>query len=157
MRNAPRLDMAARSARQRARGEIRVAFARAGERSEAARAFETGGLRLRFPHAGAECEAVIVNTGGGMAGGDLARMTLDVGPGARALATTQSAEKVYKADGETSRMEISLSVAAGGSLVWESSDSPEVAWQRIPAKHRQFVKENNIRVFILPGAAGSGS
>ena len=39
----------------------------------------------------------------------------------------------------------------GGSLVWESSESPEVAWQRIPAKHRQFIKDNNIRVFILPG------
>jgi pyruvate-ferredoxin/flavodoxin oxidoreductase len=39
----------------------------------------------------------------------------------------------------------------GGSLVWESSESPEVAWQRIPAKYRQFVQENNIRVFILPG------
>ncbi len=39
----------------------------------------------------------------------------------------------------------------GGSLVWESSESPETAWQRIPAEHRQFVIENNIRVFILPG------
>ena len=39
----------------------------------------------------------------------------------------------------------------GGSLVWESSESPEVAWQRVPAAHRQFVIENNIRVFILPG------
>ena len=39
----------------------------------------------------------------------------------------------------------------GGSLVWESSDTPEVAWQRIPAHHRRFVQENNIRVFILPG------
>jgi pyruvate-ferredoxin/flavodoxin oxidoreductase len=39
----------------------------------------------------------------------------------------------------------------GGSLVWESSDSPETAWQRIPARHRQFVRDNNIRVFILPG------
>lgn len=38
-----------------------------------------------------------------------------------------------------------------GSLVWESSESPESAWQRIPAHHRQFVQENNIRVFILPG------
>ncbi|MBI4624703.1 MAG: 2-oxoacid:acceptor oxidoreductase family protein, partial [Verrucomicrobia bacterium] len=39
----------------------------------------------------------------------------------------------------------------GGSLVWESSESPEVAWQRIPAKHRQFVQDHDIRVFILPG------
>ena len=39
----------------------------------------------------------------------------------------------------------------GGSLVWESSESPEVAWQRIPARYRQFVQDNKIRVFILPG------
>jgi len=39
----------------------------------------------------------------------------------------------------------------GGSFVWESSDSPEVAWQRIPARHRQFVKDHELRVFILPG------
>ena len=39
----------------------------------------------------------------------------------------------------------------GGAFVWESSDTTETAWTRIPAKYRQFVKENNIRVFILPG------
>ena len=39
----------------------------------------------------------------------------------------------------------------GGSLVWESGDSPEVAWQRIPARYRKFVQDNAIRVFILPG------
>lgn len=39
----------------------------------------------------------------------------------------------------------------GGCLVWESSDDPATAWQRIPAHHRAFVKENKIRVFILPG------
>jgi len=39
----------------------------------------------------------------------------------------------------------------GGCLVWESSDSPETAWQRIPAHHRKFIKDNNIRVYILPG------
>ena len=39
----------------------------------------------------------------------------------------------------------------GGCLVWESSDSPETAWQRIPKQYREFVKEHGIRVFILPG------
>ena len=39
----------------------------------------------------------------------------------------------------------------GGCLVWESSDTPETAWQRIPAHHRKFVKDNNIRIYILPG------
>ncbi len=41
----------------------------------------------------------------------------------------------------------------GGCLVWESSDDPATAWQRIPPKHRQFVRDNHIRVFLLPGFA----
>ncbi len=39
----------------------------------------------------------------------------------------------------------------GGCLVWESGEDAAAAWQRIPKKHRQRVKDNNIRVFILPG------
>lgn len=39
----------------------------------------------------------------------------------------------------------------GGSLVWESGESPDVAWQRVPAKYRQWIKDNKIRIFILPG------
>jgi pyruvate-ferredoxin/flavodoxin oxidoreductase len=39
----------------------------------------------------------------------------------------------------------------GGCLVWESSESPETAWQRIPAQHRKIARDNNIRIYILPG------
>jgi len=39
----------------------------------------------------------------------------------------------------------------GGCLVWESAESPEQAWQRIPARHRKFIRDFNIRVYILPG------
>lgn len=42
-------------------------------------------------------------------------------------------------------------VNKGGSFVWESSETPETAWERIPPKYREFIKENNIRIFILPG------
>ena len=55
------------AARLRARGEARAAFSRIGGRTEPARVFDTGGLRLRFPRASGACEAVLVNTGGGMA------------------------------------------------------------------------------------------
>src|SRR6185369_16336760 len=42
-------------------------------------------------------------------------------------------------------------IKKGGALVWESGESPEVAWQRVPAKYRQWIIENNIRIYILPG------
>ena len=110
-------------ARQRARGEIRAAFARAGARTAAERVFETGGLSLRFPRSGAECEAVLVNTGGGMAGGDRASIAVEVGASARALVTTQSAEKIYRCEGEPARIETRLSVEPGGSLVWAPQET----------------------------------
>src|SRR5688572_22257366 len=39
----------------------------------------------------------------------------------------------------------------GGALVWESGESPEAAWQRVPAKYRQWIQDNHIRIYILPG------
>ncbi len=39
----------------------------------------------------------------------------------------------------------------GGCLVWESSEDTNKAWKRIPRKHRKFIRDNNIRIFILPG------
>jgi pyruvate-ferredoxin/flavodoxin oxidoreductase len=39
----------------------------------------------------------------------------------------------------------------GGCLVWESSDAPELAWERIPTRYRDWIRDNGIRVFILPG------
>ena len=42
-------------------------------------------------------------------------------------------------------------LVAGGAFVWESHESPEKAWQRIPRKFRQEIIEKQIRVYILPG------
>jgi len=39
----------------------------------------------------------------------------------------------------------------GGVLVWESNESPDTAWQRIPAVHRESILDNDIKVYILPG------
>jgi pyruvate-ferredoxin/flavodoxin oxidoreductase len=39
----------------------------------------------------------------------------------------------------------------GGAFVWESEDSPERAWQRIPQRYRQEIIDRKIRVFILNG------
>ncbi|NOX58996.1 MAG: oxidoreductase, partial [Planctomycetes bacterium] len=39
----------------------------------------------------------------------------------------------------------------GGAFVWESSEDPETAWQRIPGHLRAEIIQKKIRVFILPG------
>lgn len=42
-------------------------------------------------------------------------------------------------------------MAEGGAFVWESSEEPETAWERIPPRHRREILDKKIRVFVLPG------
>ena len=39
----------------------------------------------------------------------------------------------------------------GGAFVWESSETPENAWERIPKRYRKFILDKKIKVYILPG------
>jgi pyruvate-ferredoxin/flavodoxin oxidoreductase len=42
-------------------------------------------------------------------------------------------------------------LAEGGTFVWESEESPEVAWQRIPRAYRKEIIDKKLRLFTLPG------
>jgi urease accessory protein len=80
---------------------------------------EEGSLRLRCPGApGRELEAVIVNTAGGVAGGDRFTLDVTVGEQARLVVTTAAAEKVYRALGPAAAIDVKLAVGAGGALAW---------------------------------------
>jgi len=80
---------------------------------------EDGSLRVRFPKAAGDAlEAVIVNTGGGMTGGDRFSIAIDVGEGAALTAGSAAAEKIYRSTGPDAVMNVALSVAAGGRLAW---------------------------------------
>jgi urease accessory protein len=103
---------------QRAVAEARAAFARVGGRTEPARLYETGGLRWRFPRSTDPCEAVIVNTGGGVAGGDCHRIALTLEEGSAVEATTTAAEKIYRSDGPPARISTSLVLEPGARLFW---------------------------------------
>jgi urease accessory protein len=107
----------------RVRADLRLVFARAGARTEAARVYETGGWRIRFPRSVGPCEAVLVNTGGGMAGGDRARIYIEAGTDADGLVTSQSQEKIYRADGVGVAIETRLKVASGARLVFAPQET----------------------------------
>ena len=102
----------------RVRGGVKVAFAERGGRTHAADVFETGGYRVLMPHKTAMTEAVIINTGGGMAGGDRVSFAVSAGPGAEALVTSQAAERIYRSTGPVTRTDITLDAADGATLLW---------------------------------------
>src|SRR3954453_12210567 len=102
----------------RALGEVRADFSSVGGRTQVGRVYETGGLRLRFPNAPRSCEAVMVNTGGGIAGGDQATYDFSLGPDTAVTFTTPAAEKVYRAQDNAAEISVSLRLAARATAEW---------------------------------------
>jgi urease accessory protein len=80
---------------------------------------EAGSLRVRCPGApAAELEAVLINTAGGVAGGDRFALDIAAGKDTRLVVTTAAAEKVYRSLGSDSTIDVKLDVASGASLAW---------------------------------------
>ncbi len=112
-------DSARTFAANRAVGKVALTVHARDGISRRARVHEHGSLRVRCPGPPAEeLEAVLINTAGGMAGGDRFVLDIAAGPGARLVVTTAAAEKVYRALGPAAAADVRLTVAAGGALAW---------------------------------------
>ena len=112
-------DTARTFAANRAIGRIALAVRAKAGVTRRARVREEGSLRVRFPGAAsAELEAVIVDTAGGVAGGDRFALDVTVEPGARLVVTTAAAEKVYRTLDPDATIDVTLTLGAMSSLAW---------------------------------------
>jgi urease accessory protein len=106
-------------AANRAEGRLALTVAATTAATRRSRVAEHGSLRVRFPGpARGELEAVLVNTAGGMAGGDRFGIEIAAGPGARLVVGTAAAEKIYRSRGEPTDVSVRLDVGAGATLRW---------------------------------------
>lgn len=102
---------------QRSVGSIGFAVCKREAQTVMARLYQAGALRLRLVRAEQEnfATAVLLNTGGGIAGGD--RLDIDIATGidARLIISTQGAERVYRASAldDPARIDVRLVVAEG--------------------------------------------
>jgi len=80
---------------------------------------QEGCLKIRFPR-GRHAEAVLLNTSGGVAGGDRLQSAVSVGDGAHATISTQAAERFYRAlpDDPPALVRATLTLAEHASLNW---------------------------------------
>jgi urease accessory protein len=81
---------------------------------------QSGSLRLVFPQSYTpDVEAVLVNTAGGITGGDSFALDVQVGGGAALTITTQAAERAYRAQrGEVGHVTTKISVGDNAYLKW---------------------------------------
>lgn len=104
----------------RALGRIALSVTAGTGGSRRKRVHELGALRVRFPNVTSRDtrEAVIVNTAGGMTGGDRFDIDLETGAGARLVVTTAAAEKVYRSLGPDTEISVKLEIGPGAALGW---------------------------------------
>jgi urease accessory protein len=107
---------------QRGDGAAEVAWSAGASGTVLRHLYQQEPCRVLFPHGepGDPPQAVFLTMSGGLADGDRLRLQARVGPGAGAIATTQAAEKIYRASSraEDCTVDVDVAVAAGATLEW---------------------------------------
>lgn len=107
------------SPHQRVRGRAEVAFVTGPRGPRLTRLFQQGAGKAMLPRVHADRpEVVFLNTAGGLTGGDDLQLSLSLGEGVRAVATTQTAERAYASLGTPARMTVRMQAGAGAVLHW---------------------------------------
>ncbi|ODN68613.1 urease accessory protein UreD [Methylobrevis pamukkalensis] len=104
---------------QRARGVAEVAFKLVDGETRLDRLLQDGCCKMRFPRVyDGRPVAVLLNTAGGVTGGDDLRYGVTFAPGTRAVATTQAAERIYRRSAGLGRIATRLVVGDGAEAEW---------------------------------------
>lgn len=107
---------------QRGDGAAEVAYAAGPDGAVLTHLYQREPCRILFPDGepGDPPQAVFITMSGGLTDGDRLRLQARIAAGATVTATTQAAEKIYRASAQAldCTVDIDLSVAAGATLEW---------------------------------------
>ena len=102
----------------RAEGALSLRIKSRGELSAIDRFRASGAFKALFPRRSPIVEAIVLNTAGGVTGGDRFQLSAEVGQGAHLTLTTQAAERAYRSSDGWGRMDSAVSVEDGATLHW---------------------------------------
>ena len=106
---------------QRAQGSARLVLHSKDGATRLAELYQSGCAKIRLPAKlapDAAQEAIIINTAGGLTGGDVFETEITVTERASAVLTTQACERVYRSTGDDARVSTRLHVGADARLAW---------------------------------------
>ena len=108
------------AALERVRGVARVRLAGDGGTTRLVENFQSGSAKVRFPKPAdrSVMDVVLLNTAGGLTGGDRISFSVAAGAGARATVTTQASERIYRRRDGDVEVETALAIEAGATLDW---------------------------------------
>jgi urease accessory protein len=104
---------------QRAKGCGRLAVKFADGQTRTDRLFQEGAAKIRIPgRSDGAYEAVLINTAGGLTGGDRLDWAFGVAGGAEVNLTTQACEKIYASIEGAAEVSTRISVGPGAAIAW---------------------------------------
>ncbi|MBL6428476.1 MAG: urease accessory protein UreD [Maritimibacter sp.] len=145
MTHQPGATLEHEASQPRARGRVQVSSKLRDGRSVIDGLAMAGSMKALFPRTDTTAlDTMLINTAGGVTGGDRFFIEAAAGPGTTLTVTTQAAERAYAARGETAgRIETHLSVARDARLNWLPQET-------ILFEHLNF--ERSLTVDLDPGA-----
>ncbi|MEM7463650.1 MAG: urease accessory protein UreD [Pseudomonadota bacterium] len=109
---------------QRVNGAGELTVKKVGELTRIDKLYQLGSAKIRFPKpTSRSLEAVLINTAGGLTGGDRISWRAVAGNECELKLTTQASEKVYKSTGGIATANIELSAGRNASLSWLPQDT----------------------------------
>ena len=116
---SPDTPIAETSVQPRTRGTITLSAKRLGLRSVIDGLRQSGSYKALFPRAGDMLQSILINTSGGVTGGDRLALEAGVGAGAALSLTTQAAERAYRSlDGSPGQVSSRITVGDDALLHW---------------------------------------
>jgi len=105
---------------QRANGSGRIVVSGSERGTRIMEVFQQSPIRILFPRTGGSTaeEAVLINTAGGIAGGDRLETCVTALAKAAIAVTSQAAEKVYRALNQPAQIETKLKACDAAKLAW---------------------------------------
>jgi len=105
---------------ERSIGKASVAFKRRGEDTVLQDLFQEGCAKIKMPRPepGRRTEAVIINTAGGLTGGDVFAVSAKWGPQTTAILTTQAAERYYTSCTGAAKITTRLHIEEAATALW---------------------------------------
>jgi urease accessory protein len=126
---------------QRADGVCRIMVCGSGKATRIMDVYQQSPIRILFPKTGDEWaqEAVLVNTAGGVAGGDHLQLSVRALSGASLAVTTQAAERIYRALDQSAHINTKLHVGNEARLAWLPQET-------IVFNHARFCRRTEIEI-----------
>lgn len=136
----------------RARGLARVVARLRDGQSVLSEVRHEGALRLLFPrHRGGALDAVLLNTAGGLTGGDLLRVHATAEVAAALTLATQAAERAYRArPGERAAVSVALRLADNARIDWLPQETILYDGAALDRRLRVDLPESAVALIVEP-------